>query len=114
MITYKEALTYISPNMEQDDPIKSFWVLRLGSNGIGGSVQGSRRSALSRSPSSLSVRSLSQISPYYNSNGDMKERSNMAPSIKKLLPKDDKVSDEAPATAEKPKKKTVTIAPQTI
>ena len=28
MVMYKEALSYISPNFDQDDPIRSVWVLR--------------------------------------------------------------------------------------
>lgn len=61
MITYKEALAYLSPNMEQDDPIKATWVLRVGGPGGSGSQFGSRMSGggVSRSPTTMSLRSLS-------------------------------------------------------
>ena len=85
MITYKEALAYISPNMEQDDPIKSSWVMRPAANDTG-SALGSRKSVASRIHSKISARSLSQISIQYNSNGEMKERPKLMPPIKKLVP----------------------------
>ena len=61
MISYKEALAHVSPNMDQEDPIRAVWVLRtLTGPGANGSQFGSRMSGgVSRSPSNLSLRSLS-------------------------------------------------------
>lgn len=81
MVMYKEALSYISPNFDQDDPIRSVWVLRKnGPQQDNLSKFGSRKSfsIASRSPSKLSMRSLN--------NPVQAVIRNFAPPIKKLKP----------------------------
>ena len=51
MVRYKEALTHISPNMDQDDPVRAVWVLRKNPAPYESSKLGSRHSSMSYSPS---------------------------------------------------------------
>ncbi len=84
MVRYKEALSHVAPNMEQDDPVRAVWVLRKNPAPYEPSKLGSRHSSMSHSPSKqLSIRSLNQ-SP--NQQFQAKENHKMVPPIKKLVP----------------------------
>ena len=56
--------------------------------GVSGNISqfGSRISGASRSPSHISLRSLSQSPAHFNENGDMKERGSLMQPILKLVP----------------------------
>ena len=56
MITYKEALAHLTPNLEQHDPIASCWVLR--SNPHFGESYSRQKLSVTTSPSKLSIRSI--------------------------------------------------------
>ena len=69
MINYKEALSYVSPNFDLDDPIRSVWVLRKGGpvEDLASRMGASRMSNISRvsnSPSKISMKQLND--PFRN------------------------------------------------
>ena len=64
MVSYKDALTHVQPNIALDDPIRSVWTLRK-SNGNGDNLsrmfasrQSGAMSQVSQSPSKISMHSL--------------------------------------------------------
>ena len=63
MINYKEALAHVSPNFDQDDPIRSVWILRKGGpvEDLASRMGASRMSNISRvsnSPSKISMKNI--------------------------------------------------------
>ena len=61
MINYKQALQYISPNMEADEPLRAPWTMRKAGGAQAdflSKVGSSRLSQASASPSKLSMHSL--------------------------------------------------------
>ena len=69
MINYKEALAHVSPNFDQDDPIRSVWILRKGGpvEDLASRMGASRMSNISRvsnSPSKISMKNIND--PFRN------------------------------------------------
>ena len=59
MVNYKEVLSFIQPNFELDDPVRSVWVMRKVEKHTNELASlGSSHSSFSLSPSRLSIRSM--------------------------------------------------------
>ena len=69
MVNYKDALSYVSPNFDLDDPLRSVWVMRKGGpvEDLASRMGASRMSNISRvskSPSKISMQALND--PFRN------------------------------------------------
>ena len=95
MIYYKDALTKVAPNMDQDDPIRANWIVRKnGTAADAMSKMTSRMSFVSTSPSKISIRSINGKVPA------VVQRPKEVPPIKKLVPAETTSRHNSQATAD--------------
>ena len=98
MVNYKEALSYLQPNLELSDPVRGVWVLRKGglqADSVSRMGFSSRMSNISQTPSKISMKDLNN--PVTLNKGG---RPAIVPPIKKLIPGEASPRQATVATAD--------------